>query len=147
MQWNYGLPIAVFTLLAAVACARHGGQTSPLPGQPLTVDGYTTIRNTDPHTIEVTVYDPLHAHGHAEHLFHLRSNETLPAIDRSFPRAHAELTEKELRVVTNGGAEIITLALNGAPPRAESAPKSMRYTGYELRHETGKKPFLLPFGG
>ena len=135
MRWTY-LTIATLTLLAAVSYPTHPEQTAPLPGQPLTVDGYTTIRNTDPHTIEVTVDDPEQADGHAEHLFHLCSNETLPAIDRSFPLAHLELTEKELRVEPDGGAEVITLALSSAPPRAERAPKSMRYTGYGLQHET-----------
>jgi hypothetical protein len=129
---TYGLPLAALTLLAVVF-PTHEEQTFPLPGQPLTVDGYTTIRSTDPHTIEVTVDDP---EQEARHLFHLWSNETLPAIDCSFPRAHLELTEKVLRVVANGGGEVITLALSSAPPHAESAPKSTRYTGYGLQHET-----------
>ena len=132
MRWTYGLPLTALTLLAVVSSPTHEEQTFPLPGQPLTVDGYTTIRSTDPHTIEVTVDDPEQL---AKHLFHLWSNETLPAIDRSFPRAHLELTEKELHVVANGGGEVITLALSSAPPRAESAPKSTRYTGYGLQHE------------
>lgn len=140
MRWNYGVTagaLALLILLVGIATLHRAPQPAgPLPGMPLTVDGPTTIRTTDAHTIEVAVNTSPLPFRRADHLFHLRSNETLPRIHESFPRAHLELYEKDLRIVAPGGAEVITLALTQAPPRPESTPKSVRYTGYELHHET-----------
>jgi len=142
MRWHDWVTTSALILVAVFFCLRQPAQKSPLPGQPLTVHGYTTIRTTDPHTIEVAVDVPEHPDGRADHVFYLSSNETLPAVDRYFPSADVELTAKELRVLPDGGEEVIILALKSAPPRAESAPRSVRYTGYGLQHQTGKNAFM-----
>jgi len=93
MRWNCAVTTAAFALVAFFGCDGEPAQTSLMPGRPLIARGYITVRTIDPHTIEVAVNEPWPA-GRADQGFYLASNETLPAIDRSFQIGRASCRER-----------------------------------------------------